>query len=530
MILSANREGTSAVIGAQRLRWISVHLFPRCELIALLWLALIPRTCGATDIRGLISDDFNDGRLASVWAPTGTSVTVSRGHLRISTDVTDAGGRVQSGSFPVSSTDSLIFSRRHNIHRGNDKYDYVTSIIIDGDAQSAVGISYSSYDYNAGDERSVAGIHLLRNGASAHARSRAEDISNGIDGIWDTWFEEKFVYVPATGTLDYFVDGALRISFETRPVTDRKKIDVSLSLSPWAGCGHHTEIDYINLRVGEAPQRVVSGDVLPTAPRGPFLDAVGLVTQREADELSRALSDFRSRTGIEFVVAVLASHDGELSQYSRRIYEQWRVGERTHDRGILFIVFPRLREARLESGPGLRHPLPDVVASRILRRMTEIPREQAAARLAFVIQEVVHVVEPNDRLGTTATAQHEVAAVGGNGDGLHRWAKPLVIPICVAALLVLTAAVAVAMRSRASARQTTRLRLPSRGMAVCHGELCPFSWIEITKPAGCFGTMTGAGPTVASEPQPCLKAQCQLWNPTRICCALADPGDAQSIL
>lgn len=50
--------------------------------------------------------------------------------------------------------------------------------------------------------------------------------------------------------------------------------------------------------------------------------------------------------------------------------------------------------------------------------------------------------------------------------------------------------------------------------------LCPFSWIEVTKPAGCLSGLFGGGDKVVSEPQPCMTSSCQLWDSSQNNCGL----------
>ena len=42
--------------------------------------------------------------------------------------------------------------------------------------------------------------------------------------------------------------------------------------------------------------------------------------------------------------------------------------------------------------------------------------------------------------------------------------------------------------------------------------LCPFSWIKVSKPAGCFSAIFGGKDELVTEPQPCMKSNCQLWD------------------
>lgn len=50
--------------------------------------------------------------------------------------------------------------------------------------------------------------------------------------------------------------------------------------------------------------------------------------------------------------------------------------------------------------------------------------------------------------------------------------------------------------------------------------LCPFSWIEVTKPAGCLSAIFGAKTKVVSEPQPCMGSSCKLWDSSANGCGL----------
>jgi uncharacterized membrane protein YgcG len=135
----------------------------------------------------------------------------------------------------------------------------------------------------------------------------------------------------------------------------------------------------------------------------------GWSRRQEAKQFADALYAFEQRTQIQFVVAVLPDHGGELQDFTSRLYEHWRIGQRDTQRGVLFVVFPDRRETRIETGYGLEETLPDVVASRILRDMVDVPREPAAGRLAFVVRSVVAAIAPDDPLaaGGGAAATRE---------------------------------------------------------------------------------------------------------------------------
>jgi hypothetical protein len=50
--------------------------------------------------------------------------------------------------------------------------------------------------------------------------------------------------------------------------------------------------------------------------------------------------------------------------------------------------------------------------------------------------------------------------------------------------------------------------------------LCPFSWINVAKPAGCFSALFGGDTKMVTEPQRCMTTSCQLWDSTHNNCGL----------
>jgi uncharacterized protein len=67
-------------------------------------------------------------------------------------------------------------------------------------------------------------------------------------------------------------------------------------------------------------------------------------------------------------IAVFTSLDGEsLEDVANRLFQQWRLGQKKLDNGVLLVVFVQDRKLRLEVGYGLEGVLPDAEASQIIR-------------------------------------------------------------------------------------------------------------------------------------------------------------------
>jgi uncharacterized protein len=59
--------------------------------------------------------------------------------------------------------------------------------------------------------------------------------------------------------------------------------------------------------------------------------------------------------------------DTPLEEFAARAFEQWRVGRKGLDDGIVLFLLVKDRRVRIEVGYGLEDKVPDAVASRIIR-------------------------------------------------------------------------------------------------------------------------------------------------------------------
>jgi uncharacterized protein len=68
------------------------------------------------------------------------------------------------------------------------------------------------------------------------------------------------------------------------------------------------------------------------------------------------------------VVVIFRSLEGEnLEDYSIRLAQKWRIGQKSLDDGVIMLVFVNDRKIRLEVGYGLEPVIPDVVAGGLIR-------------------------------------------------------------------------------------------------------------------------------------------------------------------
>lgn len=131
--------------------------------------------------------------------------------------------------------------------------------------------------------------------------------------------------------------------------------------------------------------------LIPAAPTARVNDYAGVLSPTERARLEAQLTEREQTTGAQMVIAIFKSLEGEsLEDYSIRLAQQWRVGQKSLDNGVVLLVFLQDRKMRMEVGYGLEPAIPDAVAGRIIRDvMGPRFREQ---RYAQGLEEAVQAV------------------------------------------------------------------------------------------------------------------------------------------
>jgi uncharacterized protein len=97
-------------------------------------------------------------------------------------------------------------------------------------------------------------------------------------------------------------------------------------------------------------------------------DYAGILAPADRERLEARIGDRERTTGAQVAVAIFPSLDGEnLEDFSIRLADRWRVGQKGLDNGVIILVFAKDRKVRLEVGYGLEGAIPDAVAGQIIR-------------------------------------------------------------------------------------------------------------------------------------------------------------------
>lgn len=126
-----------------------------------------------------------------------------------------------------------------------------------------------------------------------------------------------------------------------------------------------------------AARQQASGELAVPYLTGRVNDTAGMLSPAARAKLEQELAAFEKRTGHQVAILTIDSLEGEpLDDYSMRVAETWKLGQKGKDDGVLFLIAKNDHKMRIEVGYGLEPQLTDAQAGRILDRIVR-PRFQA---------------------------------------------------------------------------------------------------------------------------------------------------------
>jgi len=97
------------------------------------------------------------------------------------------------------------------------------------------------------------------------------------------------------------------------------------------------------------------------------IDQTGTLTADERGRLDAKLADFETRRGSQVVVLVVPSIGSEaIEDFATRVTDEWKLGRKGVDDGVLFVIAKQERKMRIHTGRGVQGTLTDILAKRIV--------------------------------------------------------------------------------------------------------------------------------------------------------------------
>lgn len=113
-----------------------------------------------------------------------------------------------------------------------------------------------------------------------------------------------------------------------------------------------------------------AADQVPVpALRAPVTDLTQTLTPEQIATLDATLRDLQTRKGSQLAILLVPTTQPEtIEQYSIRVVDEWKLGRKGVDDGVLLIVAKDDRAVRIEVGYGLEGVLTDATTNRIIRQ------------------------------------------------------------------------------------------------------------------------------------------------------------------
>jgi uncharacterized protein len=112
---------------------------------------------------------------------------------------------------------------------------------------------------------------------------------------------------------------------------------------------------------------------VPEKPGDHVTDYTATLSSNNIFALNQKLANYEEKTTNQIAVLIIQSLEGDnLEDYSIRLADKWKIGQKGKDNGVILLVVKKDRRLRIEVGYGLEHLITDSKSGSIVRN-TIIP-------------------------------------------------------------------------------------------------------------------------------------------------------------
>ena len=156
---------------------------------------------------------------------------------------------------------------------------------------------------------------------------------------------------------------------------------------------------------------------------GRVVDAAGVLDPATRASLEQKLAAQEAKGTDQVVVATVPSLQGtSIEDYANQLFRFWQIGQANKDNGILLLVAPNERRARIEVGYGLEGVLPDAVASTIIQTamIPQLRRGDYAGAIGKGVDSITEILNL-DPAELAERAKQEPTTRGIDSGNLEAW-------------------------------------------------------------------------------------------------------------
>jgi uncharacterized protein len=166
----------------------------------------------------------------------------------------------------------------------------------------------------------------------------------------------------------------------------------------------------------------------------PVVDTTGTLDAASRQALIDQALALQQRKGSQLQILMVPSTAPEdIAQYTQRVFEQWQIGRKGVDDGVLLVVAKDDRRVRIEPGYGLEGAIPDAIANRVIQEYLA-PKFRSNDYAGGLTDATGALVKLIDGEALPAPVSDHRAARGGTGGG-EGWPVALMIGFFVGTFL-----------------------------------------------------------------------------------------------
>lgn len=142
------------------------------------------------------------------------------------------------------------------------------------------------------------------------------------------------------------------------------------------------------------------------------MDHAGILSEATINQLESNLKQFETETSNQIAVYTTPSlHDETIEDVSIEIFDEWKLGQKNKNNGVLLLIAPNERKMRIAVGRGLEGALTDIQAKQIIRN--ELRPSFKSGDMDGGVTAGVNAIMASIR-GEYAPSEDDVATTGNN--------------------------------------------------------------------------------------------------------------------
>lgn len=162
----------------------------------------------------------------------------------------------------------------------------------------------------------------------------------------------------------------------------------------------------------------VSAYSSPGAPNGYVNDFAHVLTEDQIKALSTTVHTYKEQTTHQIaLVTIPTTKEESIEQYAVQLFQEWGIGQKERDNGVLVLAAIQDHKIRIEVGYGLEPLLTDTKSAQIIAHAKPLLKaEKYAEAFQEITQEVMTTIdtgEPSFFLTETETNQGFLESWGG---------------------------------------------------------------------------------------------------------------------